>query len=192
MIEHKNNYSVVQELGSLVFVIFCAVVGGTFFGIINGFKLPNIKPFNGYEVKPLLRCIQIPPIIAMIFAGCISRNFFGKIVAPYNPEFAQWLRTCCLAILLTKGGLQVSFRGKGLIVVFLAMIPQLCEAVTLALLGTALFKFPIDVSFTFGFTISTVAAAIVVPQLMKWNELGYGRSKGISSSLIAACTFDNI
>jgi hypothetical protein len=27
---------------------------------------------------------------------------------------------------------------------------------------------------------------------MKWNEQGYGRSKGISSSLIAACTFDNI
>lgn len=161
--ETKNNFTVIQELGALVFVIFFAVIGGILFGIINGFKLANVKPFNGYEVKPLLRCIQIPPIIAMIFAGCISRNFFGKVVEPYNPEFAQWLRTCCLAILLTKGGLQVSFRGKGLLVVFLAMIPQLCEATTLALLGTALFKFPIDVSFTFEFTISTVAAAIVVP-----------------------------
>jgi hypothetical protein len=27
---------------------------------------------------------------------------------------------------------------------------------------------------------------------MKWNELGYGRSKGIAGSLIASCTFDNI
>ncbi len=59
--------------------------------------------------------------------------------------------------------------------VFLAFIPQFCEATTLALLGLALFKFPIDVSFTFGYTISTVAAAIVVPQLMKWDALGYGR-----------------
>lgn len=27
---------------------------------------------------------------------------------------------------------------------------------------------------------------------MRWNELGYGRSKGIAGSLIASCTFDNI
>ena len=27
---------------------------------------------------------------------------------------------------------------------------------------------------------------------MKWNEKGYGRSKGIAGILIASCTFDNI
>jgi len=27
---------------------------------------------------------------------------------------------------------------------------------------------------------------------MKWNELGYGRSKGIAGTLISSCTFDNI
>jgi hypothetical protein len=27
---------------------------------------------------------------------------------------------------------------------------------------------------------------------MRWNELGYGRSKNIAGSLIASCTFDNI
>ncbi len=124
--------------------------------------------------------------------GCIARNFFGKSVEAYNNEWAQWLRSCCLAILLTKGGLQVSFSGKGIVVVFLSIVPQLFEATTLALLGLWAFKFPIEVSFTFGFTISTVAAAILVPSLVKWNDQGYGRSKGITSSLIAACTFDNI
>ena len=74
----------------------------------------------------------------------------------------------------------------------MAIIPQLFEAVTLALLGLWAFKFPVDVSFTFGFTISTVAAAILVPQLMKWNDQGYGRDKVMTASLIAACTFDNI
>jgi hypothetical protein len=77
-------------------------------------------------------------------------------------------------------------------VIFLSFVPQLFEATTLALLGLWAFKFPIEVSFTFGFTIATVAAAIVVPSLMKWNDQGYGRSKGMVASLIAACTFDNI
>jgi len=128
----------------------------------------------------------------MIFMGCIARNFFGKPVEAYNNDWAQWLRSCCLAILLTRGGLQVSFSGKGIIVVFLSFVPQLFEATTLALMGLWAFKFPIDVSFTFGFTISTVAAAIVVPFLLKWDEQGYGRSKGMAASLIAGCTFDNI
>jgi Kef-type K+ transport system membrane component KefB len=143
-------------------------------------------------IAPLLNKVKIPSVIAMIFMGCIARNFFGKPVEAYNNEWAQWLRSCCLAILLTRGGLQVSFSGKGIIVVFLSFVPQLFEATTLALMGLWAFKFPIEVSFTFGFTIATVGSAIVVPSLMKWNEQGYGVAKGIAPSLIAACTFDNI
>ena len=51
---------------------------------------------------------------------------------------------------------------------------------------------PMELAFSQGFAIASVAPAIIVPQLMRWNELGYGRSKGIAGSLIAACTFDNI
>lgn len=74
----------------------------------------------------------------------------------------------------------------------LTFIPLICEAVTQALLAFGLFGMPIELSFCQGFAIGNVAPAIIVPQLMRWNELGYGRSKGIAGSLIAACTFDNI
>jgi hypothetical protein len=143
-------------------------------------------------IKPLLKKVKIPPVIPMILMGCITKNFFGKPVEAYNNVWAQWLRNCCLTILLARGGLLVSFSGKGIIVLFLSFVPQVFEATTLALMGFWAFKFPIEVSFTFGFTIATVGSAIVVPSLMKWNEQGYGVAKGIAPSLIAACTFDNI
>jgi Kef-type K+ transport system membrane component KefB len=40
-------------------------------------------------ISPLLKKIKIPSVIAMIFMGCIARNFFGKPVEAYNNEWAQ-------------------------------------------------------------------------------------------------------
>lgn len=100
---------------------------------------------------------------------------------------------CCLAILLVRGGLQVTFSGKGILVVFMTFVPLAFEAVTQALVTKGVFQdMPYEVCFAKGFAIASVAPAIVVPQLMFWNERGYGRSKGIAGTLIAACTFDNI
>jgi Kef-type K+ transport system membrane component KefB len=73
--------------------------------MFGGFKVPSIGKFKGFEVKPILGKVRIPPIIAMIIMGCIVRNFFGEVVQPYNSEWAQWIRMCCLAILLVRGGL---------------------------------------------------------------------------------------
>jgi hypothetical protein len=128
----------------------------------------------------------------MIVMGCIVRNFFGDVVLPYNNAWAQWIRTCCLAVLLVRGGMNVSFAGKGLIVLLMTFIPLMFEATAQALIGLGLFNMPIEVAYSLGFAVASVAPAIVVPQLMRWNELGYGRSKGIAGSLIASCTFDNI
>lgn len=51
---------------------------------------------------------------------------------------------------------------------------------------------PIEVCYCLGYAIASVAPAIIVPQLMRLNEQGYGRAKGVAGSLIASCTFDNI
>jgi hypothetical protein len=66
------------------------------------------------------------------------------------------------------------------------------ESLTIALIAYGVFGTPMEVSFAMGYAVSTVAAAVLVPQLMKWNDLGWGRSKGIASTCIASCTFDNI
>ncbi len=144
-------------------MIVLSAVAGVLLGMLNGYTFPKMKPFNGYVLKPILGKIHIPPIIAMIFMGCIVRNFFGDAVEPYNNAWAQWIRTCCLAILLVRGGMQVTFKGKGLIVLFMTFIPLICEATALALLSLGLFNMPIEVAYSLGFAVSSVAPAIVVP-----------------------------
>lgn len=98
--------------------------------MLAGFKIPKVGKFPGLTVKPLITKIHIPPIIGMIIMGCVVRNCFGDAVKPYNSDWAQWIRSCCLAILLVRGGLQVSFSGKGILVVLMTFIPLAFEAVT--------------------------------------------------------------
>ena len=59
--------------------------------------------------------------------------------------------------------MNISFTGKGILVVFMTFIPLLCEATTHALIALAKFDMPIEISFSLGFAIASVAPAIVVP-----------------------------
>ena len=88
--------------------------------------------------------------------------------------------------------MNITFKGKGMIVVLMTLTPMICEATTVALIGLEVFKMPIEVSFSMGFAVSSIGASVVVPQLIRWDSEGYGRAKGIAGSLIASCTFDNI
>jgi hypothetical protein len=43
--------------------------------------------------------------------------------------------------------MNISFTGKGILVVFMTFIPLLCEATTHALIALAVFDMPIEISF---------------------------------------------
>ncbi len=73
-----------EQFGAIALVIFLSAVGGLLLGSLNGFQLPNFKPFNGKKVPAILGKVHIPPIIAMIVMGCVVRNTFGQVVKPYN------------------------------------------------------------------------------------------------------------
>lgn len=51
----------------------------------------------------------------------------------YYPEkIGGWMRSTALSYVLLRGGLNISFAGKGLRVVLLILLPQLCEATAVA------------------------------------------------------------
>jgi hypothetical protein len=97
-----------------------------------------------------------------------------------------------LGFILVRSGLTITFKGKGLVVVLLSILPMFFEATTHALLGMGIFKMPIDVSYSMGFVVSPVAPGIVAVLMLKLTDMGYGVEKRIGSTLIVSSTFDNI
>lgn len=83
-----KTYTIGEQVGALVLVIFLAAVAGVAFGMVKGFSIPAFGRFKGLTVKPLFTMISIPPIIGMIIMGCIVRNCFGDVVKPYNNDWA--------------------------------------------------------------------------------------------------------
>lgn len=66
------------------------------------------------------------------------------------------------------------------------------EATCIALLGMGLFEMPVEVSYCFGFCMATVAGAVCVPGMLALLDKGYGRNKGVATTMIASATFENI
>ena len=98
----NTTYTAGEEILAILVVVLSAAVAGALISVaVEGCKVPC---FN-WQIKPLFTTLRIPPIIGMIIMGCVARNFFGSLVEPYNDGWALKLRTCCLAILLVRGGL---------------------------------------------------------------------------------------
>ena len=125
----------------------------------------------------------------MIFMGCIARNLFGPFMDAYPNQWAAYMRSCIIGMILGRGGLTVSFRGKGLIVILLSILPTLVESTVAAFIAHGVFDMPIEVGYSFAYSYTGVATAIIIPLLMGFNEQGYGKKAGIIPSLSAAGVF---
>ena len=97
-----------------------------------------------------------------------------------------------LVVILCRGGWELTLKGKGITVLMITLVPQLCEDVTATFVSYGIYKMPIFVCISLGTVISAVSPAILVPLWMHFQDQGYGVNKGIPSTLIAATGFDNI
>jgi len=106
--------------------------------------------------------MTLPPLIGMIILGMIGRNIH-PYMDNYNDEWGTNIRKVCLVVILTRGGMALSFKGKGLTVLVLTFSPQLTEATTVAAVSKLVFGMPIYLCFAFGFVIGAVSPAVVIP-----------------------------
>ncbi|CDW74209.1 cpa1 family transporter: sodium ion proton [Stylonychia lemnae] len=107
----------------------------------------------------------------MMILGCLSRNLIGGIMDAYPAKWTVYIRSICLSILLTRGGLVMNIKKNYFTVAALSIIPLMCEALTIALIAYALFKMPMSLCFALGFSISCIGIAVMVPTHLNINAL---------------------
>ena len=89
MTAQKPSYSLGEQLGAIIFIVFLASIGGMAISLLGGFKIPGIgTKFKGCEIKPLLKCIRLPPIVGMIIMGCVGRNYMVTVTKAFPNEWA--------------------------------------------------------------------------------------------------------
>ncbi len=159
-------YTIGEQLSAFMVVITASLAGGIVTGLIFGVKIPKWGCFPGFRLKPLVSAVQIPPLIMMIIMGCISRNLFGDKMNAFSKEWSVWIRSISLCLLLIRGGMNVSFAGKGFLFAFMATIPSWLEAITITFLVQRFFDIPLTLCFAIGFLIAAVSPSITVPGML--------------------------
>ena len=74
----------------------------------------------------------------------------------------------------------------------MSLIPNAFEAAIAAGLAYKMANIPIEFCFLLGYALAGSGSSISVPLMLNANEKGYGKDKGIGSSVIAAIAFDSI
>lgn len=88
-----------KAFGSFIILTLFGLVGGYLVKFLHGYKFPKFFCFPGYTLKPIIRGIQIPPLLGMILFGFIARNYFGGLIAHFPNVWASYLRSLILATL---------------------------------------------------------------------------------------------
>jgi solute carrier family 9B (sodium/hydrogen exchanger), member 1/2 len=173
-------------------VVVLGALGGILVSLLGGIDIPKIGKFPGYHTKPLLKHITIPTLVGMIAFGFIARNYIPICERAFPARWAYLIRVICLCCLLFRGGLTIVFKGKGIAVALLSIVPQTVEATTVALIAYGLFGVPIYIAYCIGYSLCCVSPCVIIPGLMGLAGKKFGVKKGIPQSVIAACTFDDI
>ena len=183
---HENKHAWWENILALLFVVLFAVIGGLIAKIINGCKCWKLK------IPHLLGPVRIPALVVMILFGAVARNLFTWERDAYNDLWASYIRIVCLMVILLRGGIELSFRGKGIIVFLYTFVPQLVEATSVMLISWLAVGLPFPLAYSLGFVVAAVSPAILVPSMLNLAKAGYGIKKGIPTTLIAASSFDDI
>lgn len=76
-----------DKIAALVIVVGFGAIGGLVIQVIQGLKVGKLN------IRPLCTCITCPPLVGMIIAGCLARNFTGQYTKQNYPDYwADWIR----------------------------------------------------------------------------------------------------
>jgi len=145
-----------------------------------------------YIIGQLVERVKLPKLLGYLLVGLIFGNFtaFSDI---FTTESIQIITSFALAVILLKAGLGIEraiIKKIGFRVLLLGIIPNLIEGVIVSMFGLFVLNFSINEAFMFGFIISAVSPAVVIPSMTRLMDKGY--DKTITTLNLAATSFDDV
>lgn len=140
-----------------------------------------------------LSCGQLPSLLGMLLAGILLANI--NVINNIEKGWSISLRNVALVVILLRSGLAldpVALKKLKCTVIRLAFGPCITEALTVTVVAYFLLDLPWLWGLQLGFVLGAVSPAIVVPELLKLQEYGFGVDQGIPTLVMAASSCDDV
>lgn len=149
----------------------------------------------GLLANYLFTKIKLPGLLGMLLLGVVlgpsGLNWMGDSLMAVSADF----RSVALIIILLRAGLGIGkddLKRVGGPAVRMSCIPGIMEGTTIAALVVVLWGMGWVEGGILGFTLAAVSPAVVVPSMLKYMELGYGKKKGVPTLILAGASADDV
>lgn len=143
----------------------------------------------------LMQKINLPPLIGMLLSGILLGPYVLNLISPSILSISADLRQIALIIILMRAGLSLNLadlKKVGRPAFFMSFLPATFEIGLIIFLAPKLMAITYLEAAILGTVLSAVSPAVVVPQMLKVLEKGYGRSKGVPQLILAGASVDDI
>lgn len=98
--------------------------------------------------------------------GLLARNMSTWTSETYNPTWGMYFEVFTSMVIVTRGALELEFKGAYISITLLAFVPFIIEALCDFTLLYLAVEQPAMVSLSFGLSMTAVAPAVITPQMI--------------------------
>lgn len=143
----------------------------------------------------LMKWLKLPPLLGMLFTGIVLGPFVFDQISPAILDNSADLRQIALIIILTRAGLALNvsdLKKVGRPAFFMCFLPATFEIILTTIFAPLLFNITYVEAAILGAVLGAVSPAVVVPQMLKLLESGYGKKAGVPQLIMAGASVDDI
>ncbi len=131
----------------------------------------------GLLLGDLFKKIKFPPLFGFMLCGILLGPYCFKLIDASILDASASIRKVALIIILIRAGLNLdldALKKVGRPAILMCFLPATFEIIGFALLGPVILHLSLLDSLILGSVIAAVSPAVVVPNMLKLIEEGYG------------------
>lgn len=143
----------------------------------------------------LLQRLHLPPLLGMLLAGILLGPSVLNLLDDGLLAISGSLRKIALLIILARAGLTLrrsDLKKVGRPALLMCFVPALCELAAVTLLGPYFLDISRLEAAILGSVLAAVSPAVVVPQMLRLMEEGWGTERCIPQLILAGASMDDI
>lgn len=149
----------------------------------------------GMSAGWVCRKVKLPGLLGMLFTGIILGAYVLNMLDSSILLVSADIRKIALVIILTRAGLTLNLedlKKVGRPAFLMCFVPATFEMIGMIILAPRLLDVSLIEAAVIGAVVAAVSPAVVVPEMIKIMEDGYGTKQGIPQLILAGASVDDV
>ena len=150
---------------------------------------------TGIMLGTVFSKLRLPGLLGMLLAGIILGPYALNLIDVSVLSISAQLRQFALIVILIRAGLALDLndlKRVGRPAILMCFLPACFEIAGMILLAPAMLGVSILEAAIMGSVVAAVSPAVVVPQMLRLMEEGYGKDKSIPQLIMAGASVDDV